>query len=154
MIQHLYLLQLAATLFMTGLIWFVQIVHYPLFLRIPPAAFVPYERTHTTRTGWVVAPIMLLELITAAALLVLSAPLRHSTAFLTATTLLAAVWISTAVLQIPLHRRLSASPDPAAITSLIHTNWLRTIAWSLRSILLLATAPNAEIQLASLTIGQ
>ena len=30
----LLLLHAAATLFMTGLIWFVQVVHYPLFARV------------------------------------------------------------------------------------------------------------------------
>ncbi len=34
----LFLAQTAATLFMTGLIWFVQIVHYPLFATI----YTPY----------------------------------------------------------------------------------------------------------------
>ncbi len=139
---------------MTGLIWFVQVVHYPLFQRIPVAAFVPYERAHTLRTGWVVAPVMLTELATAAAILLLSSPLRQSPAFLTASALLALVWISTAVIQVPLHRRLAQCPDPASMTALARTNWLRTIAWTLRSILLVATLPTLEIQLASVAFGQ
>lgn len=32
--KWLLLLNLASALFMTGLIWFVQVVHYPLFERI------------------------------------------------------------------------------------------------------------------------
>ncbi len=139
---------------MTGLIWFVQIVHYPLFHRIPSASFVPYEHAHTTRTGWVVGPVMLAELASAAALLVFSPQLRQSPVFWTATALLALIWISTAALQIPLHRRLSSSREPSVVAALVRTNWLRTIAWTFRSVLLLSTLPRLEIQLASVPIGQ
>ena len=49
---------LASTLFMTGLIWFVQVVHYPLFDRVGAARFVPYHAAHSRRTSWVVAAPM------------------------------------------------------------------------------------------------
>jgi len=58
----LLLVNAAATLFMVGVIWFVQIVHYPLFALVGEAAFSEYERHHARRTGWVVAIPMLLEL--------------------------------------------------------------------------------------------
>ena len=64
------LLQLAAALFMTGLIWFVQVVHYPLFSETGSSAFVHYEQQHVRRTSWVVIPPMVLEAATAAALVV------------------------------------------------------------------------------------
>ncbi len=37
---------LAATAAMTGLIWFVQVVHYPLFDLVGRAQFVGYEAAH------------------------------------------------------------------------------------------------------------
>jgi hypothetical protein len=55
----------AATLFMVGLIWFVQVVHYPLFSRVGSDAFVPYAAAHGVLTTWVVGPPMLLEFATA-----------------------------------------------------------------------------------------
>ena len=55
----------AATGVMTGLIWFVQVVHYPLLARVGAASFVEYERAHVRRTTWVVAPAMLVEAATA-----------------------------------------------------------------------------------------
>ena len=69
MILLLYLLHLASTLFMVGVIWFVQVVHYPLFAKIGTMEFPGYEQTHTSldRTGGRVP--MLLELFTALLLL-------------------------------------------------------------------------------------
>ena len=55
----------AATLFMIGVIWFVQVVHYPLFAKTGSADFRSYEQLHTSLTTWVVAPPMLVEGITA-----------------------------------------------------------------------------------------
>lgn len=39
-------------LFIKGLIWFVQIVHYPLFDRVKKADFAGYEQQHVRKTGW------------------------------------------------------------------------------------------------------
>ncbi len=66
MLTFVLLVHIAATLFMTGLIWFVQIVHYPLFSSVGADGFVAYEAAHTARTTWVVGPPMLLEAGTAA----------------------------------------------------------------------------------------
>ena len=40
------LVHVVATLVMTGLIWFVQIVHYPLMAKVGRADFAEYERLH------------------------------------------------------------------------------------------------------------
>lgn len=71
-VEALLLVQSAATLFMTGLIWFVQVVHYPLFGSAGRDIFAGYERAHQRRTGWVVGPPMLVELATALAMLRIS----------------------------------------------------------------------------------
>lgn len=46
--------------------------------------------------------------------------------------LLAVVWASTILVQVPLHRRLSGGYDGAAVTRVVQTNWVRTTAWTLR----------------------
>src|SRR5579875_4225980 len=103
--RTLLLVQLAATLLMTGIIWFVQVVHYPLFLRIAPASFALFEAEHATRTGWVVGPLMCVELATA--MLMLSARFRlpavPRTHALLGAALVAVIWLSTALIQVPLH---------------------------------------------------
>ena len=55
---------LVATVFMVGLIWFVQVVHYPLFDRISGDASIQYAAEHQRRTAWVVGLPMLVEGIT------------------------------------------------------------------------------------------
>jgi hypothetical protein len=119
------------TLFMTGLIWFVQVVHYPLFDRVGKAEFAGYEQQNTRRTGWVVGGPMLLELGLAAAL----AWSAGGIAAWCGLGLLGIIWLSTAVGQVPLHRRLERGFDEAAHRRLVLGNWVRTIAWSLRGVL-------------------
>lgn len=126
----------ALTWFLTGLIWFVQLVHYPLFSRVGPDAFVPYELEHSRRTGWLVGPIMVAE--AAAALWLLLSPPQAPLAGLCAqagATLLAGIWASTFLLQTPAHARLCQAWDPAAWRRLTVTNWLRTVGWTARSLL-------------------
>ena len=136
----LFLLQIASTFFMIGLIWFVQIVHYPLFSRTGRAEFGAYEKAHTTLTTCVVAPIMLVELTTAIVMFWLR-PTGVSTLQCTAgLALVGVIWISTALLQVPCHRSLASGFDAKTHERLVLSNWLRTIAWSVRGVLLVAMA--------------
>lgn len=122
---------------MLGVIWFVQIVHYPLFGRVGAPGFAAYSEAHSRLTGYVVGPPMLVELATTVALLVF-AP-EGIPAFLswTGAALLAVVWASTALLQVPRHRKLGSGFNARAHRTLVATNWLRTVAWSLRGVIAL-----------------
>ncbi len=125
----------AATWAMTGLIWFVQIVHYPLFADVGRQDFAAYEAAHARLTTWVVAPLMLAELI-AAVSIALSGPqpipARERWLGLA---LVGVLWLSTAAVQVPLHHRLAAGFDAGAWSTLVRSNWIRTLAWSLRALL-------------------
>ena len=127
-------LHAAATLAMLGLIWFVQLVHYPLFAHAASERFADFARDHQRRTGWVVAPLMAIEAATAVGLLVL----RPGGLTWAGVALLAAIWLSTALVQVPLHRRLAAGYDALAARRLITSNWLRTALWSGRALIALA----------------
>ena len=135
-----------ATLAMTGLIWFVQLVHYPLFACADRRVFADFERRHQARTTWVVAPLMLTELATAVAL-VRTPPGEAWAAWAWAGLgLVAFLWATTALVQVPLHKRLSAGWDAEAHRALVRSNWLRTAAWTTRAVValvLLAAAPVA-----------
>jgi hypothetical protein len=137
MATALFVAHLAVTLFMTGVIWFVQIVHYPLFRFVGNSEFARYEAAHIFWTTWVVAPPMLTELTTAV-LLLLFKPKGISDGILWLNlALLSAIWLSTAFLQVPCHQRLSQGFDAATHHRLVVTNWLRTVCWTVRSGLLL-----------------
>lgn len=141
-------LHLSSTLVMLGIIWFVQVVHYPLMAVVDPGSFTAYERAHQQLTTRVVAAPMLIEACSAAALLFSLPAARRSPLFLLACGLLVLIWISTACWQVPLHQRLGDGYDRKAIHRLVDTNWLRTICWSARGILLLAFWPRTLSSLA------
>ena len=132
-----------ATIFMTGLIWFVQVVHYPLFARVGGEEFPAYSRAHQTLTTLVVGPPMLVEALTAA-LLVVVRPTGVSAALSwIGLALVAVIWLSTAALQVPAHAKLVQGFDPAIGSFLVQTNWIRTFAWTARGILVLAMIAQA-----------
>jgi hypothetical protein len=137
MAAALLLLHAGATLAMTGLIWFVQVVHYPMFALVGADAFPLYARAHTVRTTWVVAPLMLAELATGV-LLLASRPERLPQPPLVAgLALLVVIWLATAFLSVPRHDELAAGFVPTAHAALVATNWVRTWAWTLRGALVL-----------------
>jgi len=131
------LIHIAATLFMTGLIWFVQVNHYPLFASVGQEGFAAYERLHQRRTTWVVAPVMLAELVSGLALLLRPPAGVPPGVVVAGAVLLALIWLSTAALQVPQHRRLERGFDVAAHHALCRTNWIRTAAWTVRCLLVL-----------------
>ena len=125
-------LHLVATVFMAGVIVFVQIVHYPLMARVGGPDFVAYEAGHTVRTGWVVAPPMILELATAVWLAAGALGTSRAVPAVWGLALLAVIWISTGLLQAPAHGRLVRGFDPGIHRRLVATNWIRTVAWIAR----------------------
>ena len=137
------LANLAATFVMVGIIWFVQIVHYPLFARVGAPGFPAYSGTHSRLTGLVVGPPMLVEAATAVALVL--APPAGVPPWLAATglVLLAVIWLSTALLQAPRHRELGLGFDAASHRFLVASNWLRTACWSARGLVVLWMAAEA-----------
>lgn len=132
----LLLAQAAATLFMTGLIWFVQIVHYPLFAQVGAAEFARYEQLHSTRTTLVVGPVMLIEMAAAIGLLLVPSTAPRWMTW-TGAALLILIWASTFLLSVPRHAELAAGFLPAAHRRLVLTNWIRTAAWTARGALAL-----------------
>jgi hypothetical protein len=128
-------IELVTALFMTGLIWFVQVVHYPLLARVG-AGSTAYQNAHMKRTTGLVAVPMLAELASGVVL----AALRIGPAWQRwpATVLLAAVWLATFTLLVPAHDSLTRAFDARVHRRLVAANWLRTVAWTVRSALCIA----------------
>ena len=123
-------LHLSATAFMVGLIWFVQIVHYPLFSEIGRGEFGAYALAHQSRTTLVVMPPMLVELATALMLAMGSGGSGPVAGW--GLGLVGAIWVSTFAVQVPLHARLGRGYDARTQRLLVSTNWVRTILWTAR----------------------
>ena len=125
---------LCVTWALVGLIWTVQLVLYPLFAGVGAGTFKAYHQRHCTQITWVVAPLMFIELVTAAWLVVDGS---RDVGLLISLAPLAFNWLSTWRVQIPLHNTLSSGFNAQAHQRLVTTNWWRTIAWTLRGCSLL-----------------
>ena len=131
------LVHLGATLALVGVIWVVQVVHYPLFAGVGAEGWAAYEAAHQSRITLVVGPLMVAELVTAV-WLVLDRPAALPTwAVVLGAVLVGVLWASTAFLQVPLHNALGGAFDADAHGRLVATNWLRTVAWTARGGLVL-----------------
>jgi hypothetical protein len=126
---------LAATLVMVGVIWFVQIVHYPLLAVVPIESASTVALQHQRRTAFVVGLPMAVEGVTT--LLLLGATPDEVSWWLPwASALLLAVALGcTVLLSVPRHAQMADNPSPDTGRGLVLTNWPRTIAWSLRAAL-------------------
>ena len=133
------LTHLAATLLMVGTIWFVQVVHYPLFDRVGEP-FESYQGDNIRLSAAVVAPVMIVEGLTAVLLLIRRPEGVGPRLIWLGLSLLAIIWISTAALQMPQHEILARGFDASAHRSLVATNWIRTAAWSARGLLVIRMA--------------
>lgn len=124
---------LASTWFMTGLIWFVQVVHYPLFSLVGEERFPQYEGEHSRKTTWVVLPVMTAELLSSLVLW------WFWPSFLSALGLglVGVIWLSTLLVQAPLHGQLLAGFEEQKWRKLVASNRLRTAVWTARGILAL-----------------
>lgn len=123
----------AATV-MTGVIWFVQWVHYPLLASVPVDRAVKVAEQHQRATGQVLAIPMAVEGFTTLGLLI-SRPEGVQVIWPWIGAVLLAVALgSTVILSVPLHAKMVASPTAEVGRRLVVTNWPRTIAWSARAV--------------------
>jgi uncharacterized membrane protein len=130
------LINAAATIFMAGVIWLVQLVHYPLMANVGAEGYRQYQQLHEKWITWVVCPPMLIELVTAILLITHSANQFAQWKVWTGIALVIVIWLSTAFLQVPCHSLLTEGFDADAHRRLVSSNWIRTVAWTLRSILI------------------
>lgn len=124
----------ASTFFMTGLIWIIQLLHYPSYRFIQPEKFSSYQNFHTNRITFIVGPVMLIEVLSGMYLTVTSDGTPVWTLNFVG---LCLIWLSTLFFSIPAHNQLHWGYNEKVISRLINTNWLRTLTWSFRSLLML-----------------
>jgi hypothetical protein len=131
----------ASTLFMTGVIWFVHVVHYPLFDRVEPSAFRRYHADHTRTTTFVVVLPMLVELVTSAWLVVRRPDGVEPWLAWLGLALAIVSWGVTFLFSVPSHEQLSSGFDAVAHRRLVDTNLFRLLSWTAHAgVVLLMTA--------------
>jgi len=133
-INSILLANFVATCLMTGVIWFVQWVHYPLLAMVSVDRAVETAIDHQRRTGQVLAIPMAVEGFTTLGLLIIrpeSVPIFWPWF---GAVLLAVALGSTVFVSVPLHAKMATNPTADVGRRLVVTNWPRTIAWSLRAV--------------------
>lgn len=130
--EPLFITQMFSCFFMTGLIWVIQLVHYPSFKFVDIRNTKEFNSFHQTKITIIVMPIMLIELITA---IILTIQSSFEFMFVLNTSLLLIIWLSTFLLSIPIHSKLVTNHSDDLIEKLVLTNWPRTILWSFRSLI-------------------
>ena len=137
MVLLVLLAQVFSTIYMTGLIWFVQVVHYPLHGEVGVEQFQRYQELHMKWTSLVVMPPMIIELVTTLYFLFIPHPEISHRVWIFGAAMLGVVWISTGLLQVPAHSSLIEEFSILNHQKLVNYNWIRTLFWSARSALLI-----------------
>lgn len=134
--NYLNKIQAFASFNMLGIILIIQFVHYPSFIFIDKSQFQSFEKNHSRKISFIVAPLMMAELLIA---LILSfdnpSLIQNSISIITIL-----ICLSTFLISVPIHKRLLAGYSKELIEILIKTNWIRTILWIIKSILVFKTS--------------
>lgn len=142
---------LASTAALVGLIWTIQMVHYPAFKFVAESNWERFHSFHARSITLIVFPLMLCELIFSLIILaaiygiqpswnalhVPSPPAIYSIIYAIPT----AQWLLTLIIFVPIHHRLATANlihRSALMRRLVALNWLRTALWTLEFGLLLS----------------
>ena len=131
----LFTIHLAVTWMLAGLIWVIQVLAYPQYYRAGEAEFEGYHFAHCLRIGLIATPLLFAEALTAAWLVYEG---HRELPFVISVGLIPVIWLSTAFLQAPLHIKLMKGFDAGLVRRVILTNWVRTLAWTARGVLVSA----------------
>ena len=127
------LVALISSAAMAGVIAAVQLIIYPSFIEVSPERFVAFHEWYSIRIGWIVGVLMPVELIAAVmSTRVLSVGRMRWLAWL-AIGLVGAIWVVTALVQVPQHGALSNGYDALVIESLVVGNWTRFWLWQAKA---------------------
>lgn len=122
-------IQVYCCLLMTGVIWLVQVLVYPNFRFIDRQKFGDFHQFHRSRITWVVAPLMSMELASGIWMLYK----QQSDFYLFNLISIVFLWAFTALVNVPIHNKLESNKFEKK-DALVFSNWPRTIAWTLRSL--------------------
>ena len=133
-LPHLLLLNFTLAAYLTGVIWVVQLVTYPALTLVGKPEFARYHAAHTRGMGWAVGAPMVAELALAAWLAWVTYPIWGAGRALGQLALVLVAWAVTFLVSVPFHHRLAAGGyNYIALDGLTRTNWLRTLAWTVRT---------------------
>ena len=118
---------------MVGIIWVIQLLHYPTFHFIKGSDYVEFQYFHMQRISFIVVPVMITELLSGFMLVYYF----RSNLLILCLIILLVIWLITFVFFTKLHQSLLGGYDKIIVDKLVQINWSRTVLWSLRLIILI-----------------
>ena len=122
-----------STSLMVGIIWVIQLLHYPTFHFIKESDYVEFQHFHMQRISFIVVPVMIIELLSGFMLVYYF----RSNLLILCLIILLVIWLITFVFFTNLHQILLGGYDKIIVDKLVQFNWSRTVLWSLRLIILI-----------------
>ena len=127
-----------STSIMVGVIWVIQLVHYPSFKYVKDSDYIIFQKYHMSNISYIVFPSMFTELITS---LLIFFSGEKSFLFMLSMICLSLIWVITGVLFTKFHSTLQKGKDLKMIEKMIKANWIRTLLWTMRLIMILFVIP-------------
>ena len=133
---YIFLIHVLATSVMLGIIWIIQLVHYPSFRFVDTSNYRSFQNFHIKRISIIVVPVMIIEALSGLIYLIYFIK-NIEVFFLVSMMLLIVIWLVTGFIFSGLHQNLLIGYNRLTINKLVSLNWIRTLLWSLRFILLI-----------------
>ena len=133
-------ISLFTNLIMVGVSLITHFVTYPSFRLIKSNTFSEFHKSYTKKMLFIVAPVMILELISSLLLVIFDISDNHTEIGLLITLIL--IWLLTFFTIVPIHNKLSVNYNKDLNQKLIKLNGLRTILWILKLILFIGFCDN------------
>ena len=127
------MIHLISTSLMVGIIWVIQVVHYPSFHFIGNSRYISFQKFHMERISYIVIPVMLVESISGFLLIYDELNLI----LLISMVLLLSIWMLTVFFFASVHQKLVSGYQVEMVAKLVKINWVRTLLWTLRLLLLI-----------------
>lgn len=113
-----------------GLILVIHFVHYKSFNFIDIEKFVEFHKFHTKNISFLVIPLMIIEVVIS----IIICYFYFSILSLINLSLVALIWITTFLLQVPSHNKLSTGKSITEIEKLVSGNVFRVYLWFFKAI--------------------
>ena len=125
---------------MVGVSLITHFVTYPSFKLIRSNLFSEFHKSYTNKMLFIVAPVMILELISSLFLVIFDVSDNNTEIGLLISLLL--IWFLTFFTIVPIHNKLTVNYNKDLNQKLIKFNGLRTIFWIIKLILFIGFCDN------------
>ena len=133
-------ISLFSNLIMVGVSLITHFVTYPSFKLIRSSLFSEFHKSYTNKILFIVAPVMILELISSLFLVIFDVSDNNTEIGLLISLLL--IWFLTFFIIVPIHNKLTVNYNKDLNQKLIKFNGLRTIFWIIKLILFIGFCDN------------